>query len=269
MELKKYQHIRRVFFKNSSNMLQAGMQYRFSFFLEIVVELGYIFVYLLFYNIIYSQISSIGGWNYYQMLILAGMSIITTELMYAFILTFNIWRLPERIQNGDVDYALLKPISTLYTLTASNIYWTSLFSSVTGLGLILVAQTHLHLQISLLTLISSLIIYGAGLIIIYCLFTIFASLTFVFLNADALPNLIDHLITDNLGRPHQMYAGALRVFFFYFFPIVFASSIPATNLIHGFSLNYTVSSVIIALIFMRITKLVWQKMLLRYSSASS
>lgn len=267
--LENLKHHLRVYRKITSMQMQVNTQYRWSFFLELIVELGYVLIYLLFYKIVYGQVQTVGGWSYYQMLLLSGLAIMSTELSYALFLVYNVWRLPAKIKDGDVDFVLLKPVSSLFILTGSVIYHTALIGALSGLGLFIVAFIHLGLKISLATLLSFIIIYLSGLCIIYCLFVMFSSLSFVFLNSESLPNLVDNLVNSNLGRPQQMYFGLLKWTFFLIIPIVYAASIPATVLIHGLKAKYLLTPIVIASIFLWLTVKLWRKMLLKYSSASS
>ena len=73
------------------------MAYRFSFLVELFVEVGYQIISVLFLVVIFSNVKEIAGWSYAEMLFLTGLNIVSFELFLAGTLVFGLWRLPEDI----------------------------------------------------------------------------------------------------------------------------------------------------------------------------
>ena len=94
--------------------------YRFSFILEIFVELAYTAMVVLGIRVIYWNISEIGGWDYNQLLVLLGVSTLFNEILLGTAFVFNLRRLPEKIKNGDLDYILTKPLNSNHGFLTAN-----------------------------------------------------------------------------------------------------------------------------------------------------
>ncbi len=262
----KYLKIYRIVWKYS--IIQSTV-YRTEFFTQVLVELGYIGVFVLFFKVLFGHISTIAGWSYYEVLFLAGINLVNGGLYWSMLFPFGLMRLPEDIKNGSIDIALLKPINSLFNLTLSKPYPTSILSVFPGLYLMYYALTQLHRTVSLPDLALGLILFCCGLVIAYAIAVIVSSLSFYFLNASAFPEISARTIDFYTRNPHSIYRGGLRVVLFFIVPLVFVSSIPSSTILRGVEFQYVFLGIGLAAIFLCMAIIVWNKMIRYYSSASS
>lgn len=264
--IKKYLKIYPILLKYS--VIQSTA-YRANFLMEIFVEFGYAAVFVLFFYVLFGHITEIAGWNYYEMLFLAGLNSAFGELLWGMVFVFGLSRLPEDIKNGNVDIALLKPINPLFNLTLSKPYFTCFVSSLFGIALMYYAILKLDRLVQISDVFFGLIIFMCGMIIAYSISVIFSSLSFRFLNVPSFP-AISELVLDRYTRyPHTVYRGVLRIVFFFVIPTVFISSIPASTVLRGVEFQYVFLGIGLAAIFLCAAILVWNRMIRYYSSASS
>lgn len=243
--------------------------YPAEFLTGIIVECGYIGIFVLFFTILFGHITEIAGWNYYEILFLAGVNLVNGGLYWSMLFATGLMRLPEDIKNGNVDIALLKPINPLFTLTLSKPYFTSILSVIPGLYLMYYAMAQLHRTPSFLDILFGLVLFGCGLVIAYAIAVILSSLSFYFLNASAFPEIAARGIDFYTRNPHSIYTGILRVIVFFIIPVVFISSIPASTILRGVEFQYVFLGIGLAAIFLCAAILVWNRMIRYYSSASS
>lgn len=244
--------------------------YRVSFLIEMCVELFYFIALIVLFNVLYGNIKSIVGWSYYEMLFLIGIETIMSELFVGLVFANNTNDLPNKIRTGMVDFALLKPLSSLFSLTISTPYLPSLLSIIPGFYLLYLSLNHLHIKLGALNVLGGLLLLGAGFIIGYSVMVIITSLSFIFINANAIPRLGMNTIINFTTRPHQIFKGIiLKTIFYLVVPVVFVVSIPTSVFIRSFSTLYVLSGIILAIIFLNIAKIVWSHMIGYYSSASS
>jgi ABC-2 type transport system permease protein len=246
-----------------------GATYRVSFLIEVLVELGYIFAFILFFQIVYGDLKSVVGWTYYEIMFLTGLTIVLSELMIGAVYVFNLYRLPRKIVLGDIDTVLLKPINSLFYLSLGLPYFASFVSAVTGIYLMWLSLIRLQLVINVMNLIFSIIILGCGLIIYYSLSILVASLSFKFLNAEMIPRIAQASTDYFMERPHQIYQGIFRVIFFFIFPVIYIVSVPSYTLLKKFEIQYLLGAVALATLFLFLANAFWNKMIKQYSSASS
>jgi ABC-2 type transport system permease protein len=250
------------------SFIQAST-YRFNFILGLIVEIGYQMTIILFINVIYGNIYEIAGWNYNQMLLLIGIHLIVTELFMGTVYISNLSLLPERIKDGEIDFSLLKPFSSLFMLTASTPILISFVSLLPGIYLVVTSLMKLSVTLTGVNILVFLIMFICGFIIEYAIATILTSFAFLFINAQKLPEISNNVVFSFAKNPHQSYQGFLRLFFTFICPVIFVSSIPASTLIRNIEWNYIALGIAIAGVFLILTIKIWNIMIRNYTSASS
>lgn len=246
-----------------------SMTYRFSFIIQLFVEFGYNFLYVFFFQVIYGNVREIAGWSYYEVLLLAGLNIITSELIISTCYAMNLKDLPRKIRRGNIDIVLTKPLNSLFTLSLSRPYLSGITASVSGFSLVFYALGRLEVSLTPVNIIAGVFILICGCIIAYSVLVILSSLSFVFINNTKLPDTGHKIIEYYKGFPHQIYQGIFRVIFFFLIPVVFVSSVPASTIIRGVEFKYIVIAPVLAATFPFLAKKIWDKMINYYSSASS
>jgi len=268
MVIKKFKKHLRLYTKLLKFSLITSTTYHIGFLISIIVDVGYQITFILFFKIIYQNVSSIAGWNYYEVLFLAGLDIVTSATIFGLVCIYNLRRLPDKIRNGDMDLILTKPINSLFGATFFTPYITIVIDSLSGVFLMIYSLHNLNLKIKLIDILSTIFLLVCGQIIAYCLVVIPASLSFVFLSSTNNEKFGEKIILFS-SNPHHIYEGLLRKIFFYVLPIVFISSIPAYTILRGAKGKYLLLGAVLAIILLFITIKLWNKMIKYYSSASS
>lgn len=243
--------------------------YRFNFLLGLFVEIGYQCTIILFFNVLYGNIKEIAGWNYNEILLLLGIHLDITELFMGTVYIQNLAVLPKKIKDGEIDFALLKPFSSIFMLTAASPIFISFVSLLPGIYLIFTALTHISGSLNPLNIVMATIMFICGFIIEYAIATIITSLAFKYLNAQKLPEISSNVIFSFAKNPQQSYQGIVRIFFTFVIPIVFVSSVPASTLIRPIDWTLISLGIILAIVFAYATLKIWNIMIRNYTSASS
>lgn len=265
MGIKKYL---KLFFAYSRQYLIYSLTYRVSFVVELLVETGYNLSFVLFYVVIYQNTKTIGGWDYNQMLFFMGLTIISSELMVAYIFGDKLWHLPENIKNGVVDFWLLKPIHPLFSALMPP-YTTPLFTSLPGFYLVLSSYSQITPPPDIIQILVAMIVFCLGMFTLMCAGTAVTLLSFKFVNASTLPRIVSRAVFEYKSYPHTIYKGFLKVVFFVLFPVVYVSSVPTDALFHQVDWILALAALVLAIVFLFILKVTWDKMIRLYSSASS
>ncbi|MBN2016500.1 ABC-2 family transporter protein [Candidatus Dojkabacteria bacterium] len=244
------------------------VSYRISFFVELAVEFGYQGAHILFFNVIFSNIKELAGWSYHEMLFLAGINVITSEVLLGALSIFNLRRLPEKIRTGALDAIILRPLNSLFQASLGHPYIMSFISTISGFFLMFYAISHSDLSLNTSGVFAGIFLLACGFIIGFSILVISASFSFLFINTPSIPSIGEHIFFYK-SNPHHVYEGALKVIFFYIFPVVFVSSIPAYTMMHGPSGGPILIGGILAIVFLFAAITFWNKMIKHYSSASS
>jgi ABC-2 type transport system permease protein len=247
----------------------STMAYPANFFAQILVELGYSVVFIIFFKIIFSRITQIAGWTYYEVLALAGLSIVTSELFLGIFLVFNLWDLPKKIKDGQFDQVLLKPIHSLFNCSFSLPYFNGFLATIPGWFLIIYSLLKLHWQLNIIFIVQATLLFIFGLIISYSITVIFSAFTFVLINAESLPQVANKILFYWTDKPHDVFSGYLKTIFFTFLPVVFVNSLPIRALISGVNFWTIILGFVLSVVFLSLAIGIWNRMLRFYSSASS
>ena len=155
-----------IFIKNT---LIREMEFRLNFFIwgfAMLVEFG---IHFLFFHNLYGSVEEIAGWNRYEWLFYLGF----VQLMLAVFMVFlfpNLVALPWRINSGELDYFLLKPVNTQFLVSLGNMNFGYLVNIAAGMILMGYGSAGLQLQIDIQEAAGALFFALTGTLILYSIF---------------------------------------------------------------------------------------------------
>lgn len=266
LSVAKYFKIYNMFLRYS---LMQNLAYPVNFMIGLIIEFGYQASYIISIFLIYTQTDLIGGWNRNEILLLLGIDILVSEFITGAVVIFNTRELPLKINSGDIDMQLIKPINSQFLLTLGRPYFPSLLSTIAGFVLIVYAYNLLNIVPDLAALLGSITFFISGMIILYSFLTIIATFSFYFPDSNFIPKIGERFIYSFTGRPHTIYSGFVKFILFFIIPIVYVSSFSASALINGPEMKYLLFSVGISMTFLIASILFWNYSIKKYSSASS
>ncbi len=266
-----------VFGTFARNSLVRDMTFRWNFVLDAVSSLSWVFMQLIFFQIIFSNTDEIGantGWHRWEFYIFLATMYLVNSLVEAFFMP-NTSEFSELIRSGNLDFALLKPIDTQFLISLQKIEWSSLTNTVFALGLLTVSLGHLTYQPSPGVIVLYFFYVGCGVALLYSLMIVLGAIS-VWLGRNE--SLYDFwfYITNFSRYPMEIYEGPigtpLRRTFTYLIPILVVVNVPARLLakpladqdwrLAGFGLAATISCFLVS-------RRLFHRALESYRSASS
>ncbi len=246
------------------------MAYSGNFIVCLLVELVYQGAHFAFFGIIISQTMSIAGWGVNEIIILIGFDTIMSELITGMFIVWNTREIPKKIWSGELDRVLLKPIHPLFSLTLGTPYFPSFVSSLTGVILVIVGFQNLDITLNIVNLMSSILFFIFGYIIVSSILVIISLLTFFFQDTWTIPRIGERIAYSYSALPHNIFTGTLKFIFFLIIPVVYVSSFSADALFNK-SIDYSILLIsgLLAILFILLIQLVWALAIKNYSSASS
>jgi len=250
-----------------SHNLKNEMIYRANFVMAIGMDVFFMLVNVVFFAILYTNVESIGGWNFYQTLILVGSVGLVREIAY---LTFRqgFLELGDYVRTGGFDVMLINPVAANAHLAFRHISLTeSLGEGVMGLLLVGYGFAHLEhgawgsIPLYLLMLMNSLVIYYA-----FCLTV--NSAVFWLVKSQEL-NTVVYYFMDTARYPREIYRGIGKAVFTFIIPSSLIATTPASVLAGRFDLSLVVLSFGVAVGLLCFGLSIWNWSLKHYSSASS
>ncbi len=260
--MERYLRVLSIFWRTT---FAAEMEYRLNFVVSTLSSLGQLagslFGLFLFYRTGYT----FTGWSWEQALIVLGIF----TLFQGFVGTFlspNLNKIVLHIQQGTLDFVLLKPISSQFWLST----YTLSPSGIPDLlfGIMLIVYAGLQLGLSLPNYLFSLVPLFFGFIILYSLWFMLGATSIWFVKIYNVTEVLRGLL--EAGRfPMAAYPVAYRFFFTFVIPVAFLTTVPAEALLGRSEMIWTLAAGFLACILFLASRAFWRFALRFYTSASS
>jgi ABC-2 type transport system permease protein len=241
------------------------MEYRANFLLASLSSLGNLVGSLFSVSLFYRDGYSFAGWSWYQALIV--LSIFT--LLQGFSTTFlvpNLNRIVRHVQEGTLDFILLKPISSQFWLSCYTISPWGIPDIV--FGALLMGYAGQQLGLGPLNYLQGLLPLGLGFISLYSLWFMLGATSIWFVKIYNVTEVLRGLV--EAGRfPMAAYPATYRFFFTFVVPVAFLTTVPAQAILQRSHPGWLLGSCLLSLVLLFLSHLIWQFALRFYTSASS
>lgn len=248
-----------------SAALAAEMEYRVNFILATLTSLGNLagslFGLFLFYRTGYT----FQGWSWDEALVVLGIFTVLQGFSSTF-LAPNLNSIVNHVQQGTLDFVLLKPISSQFWLSSHTISPWGLPDLVFGAVLIGYAGAQLGIGIGDYLLSAVPLLFG--LASLYSLWFILGATSIWFVKIYNVTEVLRGLL--EAGRyPMVAYPAAYRFFFTFVVPVAFLTTVPAEAMLGRVQVGWIVGAGVLALGLLFVARFFWRFALRFYTSASS
>ncbi|NWF64176.1 MAG: ABC-2 family transporter protein [Chloroflexi bacterium] len=257
--------------KLAANYLRIGIlnefQYRANLYIQILQTFIALGTGLIGLNLVFNQVTELGGWTKPELLAVMGVFTITGGFIRSAIQP-NMERLMEEIREGTLDYALTKPADAQLLVSVREFRLWQLVDVITGLVVLAVALTQLNWLVSIWSVLGYLSALVMGAIMVYSFWLIITSTAFWFVRVNEIANLFEGLYAA--GRwPVDIYPNWLRYGLTFLVPVAFAVTIPASALTGRLSLQTWLGALALTLVLFTIARMIWLTGVKNYSGASA
>lgn len=258
----RYLQILRLFWSTS---LAAELEYRLNFAIAALSSLvnlvGSLFGVFLFYRTGYS----FQGWSWEEALVVLGLFTLLQGFSATFLIP-NLNRIVEQVQDGTLDFVLLKPLSSQFWLSARTVSPWGVPDIIFGLFLIVYAGSRLGLSPSAYGAIVFPLLFGA--LSLYSLWFMLGATSIWFVKIYNVTEVLRGLL--DAGRfPIVAYPAAYRFAFTFVIPVAFLTTIPAQVMLGRTQTSWVIASGVLAAVLFAISTQFWRFALRFYTSASS
>lgn len=260
--MSRYLHTLKLFW---STAIAAELEYRINFAIAALSSIGNLagslFGLFLFYRTGYT----FAGWSWEEAIVVLGIFTILEGFSTTF-LAPNLSKIVGHVQNGTLDFVLLKPIGSQFWLSARVISPWGFPNLIFGFCILLYAGNRLGLAFS--NYLLSLIPLTFGFISLYSIWFMLGATSIWFVKIYNVTEVLRGLMES--GRyPMAAYPAAYRFFFTFVVPIAFLTTVPAEALLGRGAAIWTVGSIFLAIALLYASNKFWQFALKFYTSASS
>lgn len=220
--MKRYLKLIFHFFKLS---LARAINYKSDFIIWSLVSIGWTILTIIFYEIIFLNTDSIGGWSKPQVILIQGLHFILEFFLWG-VLWENMREIPTKINTGAMDLELTKPVNHQFLLSFKNISFDNINNLILGIATVIYAVKTGDMTVTLAGFLAGLISLIIASVYIYAGWFMTMCVAFWF---DRFDNL--HFLFPSLRHfwkiPQPFYTGFLRIVVTYIIPVGLIATVPA------------------------------------------
>ena len=264
----------RLFGIFAQTCLVRELSFRVNFFARIATNVGWLFLMVLFFQLIYGNTERVGDWGRWQYLFFMGTGMILNGVLET-VFVGNCSNMAELIRTGDLDLHLARPVDEQFLLSCRNIDWSEIFNVFVGLGLCGVSLVWTHERPTWDRILLFGVTLSASVAILYSLLIVLAASSVWLVRNQALYEMWWYVA--QFGRyPGEIYKGSalalgMRILLTFVLPVLLAINIPARQ---GFADKERNAWLIVYLFFaaaatLTLSRMFFKRALRSYRSASS
>jgi ABC-2 type transport system permease protein len=258
--LRLYAHFLRFSFSRA-------MQFRLDFFFRVGMDALWNAMHLTFFGVLFGHTGSVGGWGPDETYLFLG-GVFVADAIQMTVVSNNLWTFPIAVNRGDLDYHLVRPVSTLFFVSLRDFAANSFLNLLIALAILVWAMARYPAPLPATTVGVYVFLLLVGAFLHYCVQLSFLLPVFwthsgtglrdVFWTADAYTS-----------RPHGIFRGWTRRFLVSFLPLMLVVSYPTRVLVEGPSWEVVLHVVGVAVAAFLVLLALWRRGLRAYASASS
>jgi ABC-2 type transport system permease protein len=243
------------------------LQYRVNFALQVLQSLLALGTGLVVILLVYSHTNELNGWSQSELLAVMGTQILMGGLIRA-VIQPNMMRLTEEVREGQLDFALTKPVDAQMLVSVREVQIWQAIDIVSGAAVIGYALTGIGADLGLFDAVAFAVALAFGAVLLYCFWLVLATGSFWIVRMWFLPDLFDGVFQT--GRwPVGIYPGWLRYSVTFLVPIAFAVTVPAEAVTSRLEWESLLVAAVFAVALFSFARWFWRFGLKHYSGASA
>ncbi|MBF2099087.1 MAG: ABC-2 family transporter protein [Gloeomargaritaceae cyanobacterium C42_A2020_066] len=260
--LQRYARVLALFWGTS---LAADLEYRLNFVVATLGSLGGLAGSLFSLFLFYQHGYQFQGWSWRSALVVVGL-FTTLEGISQTLLVPNLNRIVTQVQEGTLDFVLLKPISARFWLSARSFSPWGVPDILLSLGLLGYAGNGLGIAPHAMVLGTVALLLG--LVSLYSVWFTLGATSIWFVKIYNVTEVLRGLL--EAGRfPLAAYPPVYRFVLTFVVPVAFLTTVPAETLLGRQSGTWLLASLGLAILLLAASQAVWRYALRFYTSASS
>lgn len=258
-------HYLSIYKKFLATSFSVQLSFRTSFVLLIVMDIFFYVSTLATVDFVYDHVSTIGPWQKEKLMFFISFMLCVDHL-HMTLLSESFWVLARQIRTGELDFILLKPVHSIFSIFFRYIRPSSMTNTIVAWGFLFYYGSKVPLStvswilLPLFLILSFMLLAIVEIIISTAMFWMTEGLGINFLRMQI----------QSLARwPDFVYKVLARRLFTVLMPILLIGSAPVRFLLDLKSWDYVAGMVAAIFVFGFLLFKIWSHALIRYESASS
>ncbi len=243
------------------------LEFRLDFFFRFVMDTAYYAVNLVFFEVLFRHTAQLGGYSLEQARVFVG-GFMVVDAITMTLFSNNIWWLPTYINRGDLDYYLVRPVSSLFFAALRDFSFSSFLNLLCAAGILTWALLSYSEPLPLARLPLFLVFLGLGSLLHSMVYFLTVLPSFWLESSTGLHGMF-YNFARLMERPDGIYTGWVRRVLVTVMPFALMASFPTRMLWEGFGFRLVAHFAAVVALFAVLVLAVWHLGLRRYGSASS
>ncbi len=247
--------------------ISKALEFRIDFSFRILMDTVFYTTNILFYKIIYDHTGILGGWSEDQVMVFVAGYLLVDALIMTFV-SANLWWLPMLVNRGDLDYYLIRPVSSLFFLSLKEFSLNSLVNLMMTSVILGTALWNYQGAVTAAGVIFYIMMLIQGAVLLYSIRMIGIIPVFWTFSSRGTEMLVWQL-SRFMERPDRMFRGWVARILVSILPFSVIASYPARLFLDGFDWQIFLHLTVVTAVFFSLMYWFWHMGLRNYSSASS
>ncbi len=263
MSVRQYLHVYQTQLKN--NFVREAV-YRTNFLTAIIVDLVWISLEFVLFQIIYANTPTLAGWQKPQVYFFLGV-FFSSDALFTIFFQRNFWMFSDLVNRGELDILLTKPIHPLFLALTRSMNLTALMNFFLGLAIMVRFAGPAGFPGGWRWFAVPLWL-GVGLATALLLRFFFCIWAFWTDRSGGISRLYYQFFAF-ATKPDSLYPQVIRSLLMTLLPFAFIGSVPARALLYGLESSESLHLLLVLGGFLLVNRFLWRQGLKRYQSASS
>lgn len=216
-----------MYLRMLSFQLRSQMQFRFSFWMDIVSTGFGNLVYILSVALIIQRFGSIAGWSLGEIAFLIGMVEMSFGAMDMIFSGFDYDYFATVVREGKFDQVMLRPVGLTWQVLGSRFLLRRVGRILEGLIIFIVALSQSNVHWTLGKMLYLPVVLASQVLVMGALFMIGSTITFWTLQSIEAVNIFTYGGTELMSYPMEIYPLWMQRFFTFVIPFIFLNFYPA------------------------------------------
>lgn len=244
-----------------------SFEFRFDFFARILMDVLYYAVAISFFKIMFLHTPTLGGWTEPQMMVFVS-AYCMVDAVNMTLFSNNLWQIPTLVNRGDLDYYLIRPVSSLFFVSLRDFAANSFVNLLITFGIMAWAIAQYPEPISVWKFVLFILMILNGNAIFYCICMLAALPVFFTQSSSGFGHIVWSFMKFG-ERPDRIFTGWVRRILVTIIPFALIASFPTRLFLEDFDIAVLLHTLLITGIFFGLLLWAWNQSLRRYGSASS
>jgi ABC-2 type transport system permease protein len=251
--------------------LASEMSFRVNFLAKLSVELLWLSMLVMFYELLFQRTDKLATWDRNSYLFFVGCHYALAGVIEAFFLE-NCLGFADLVRTGDLDMYLLKPIDEQFLVTCRHLDWSTLPNTLQGIGVMIYALISMDWAFDAGRLAAFAVLFACGCAMAYSFLLMLCSLSVWMVRNQSLMEMW-WLFTTLMRYPREIFnfqwAVPVGWFFTFVVPVLLVVSVPAGTMVRTLEPWFIAWMVVAAGGLLFVSRKFFRRALASYRSASS